>query len=320
MSSLLKITSPDKYLYFSAGLLAICAIYITQSQLSKFRLRCVSRPKAVPPDAGVDQTTEDAIRLGTLEILARGINVDIRNAALKIITDRATTDENIVHLLSQVRSSTPSQRLRSLRALRCCTYSTTLHKLCQKPTFSALVSCLNSTLPTDENPAGDPFSEKEALYILARLTGPYFIAREMLVDAGFVHWLASAKVPGYANVVEAVFDAEGIDLVDPSLTQIVNVLEESVEARGALEDAGLVPRARDACGGGSSAEGGRLGEGDEEGGRDDGQSETLVRNDFMGLGRARAGSTHGTTEPALDELLGDEALGMAGWDGEVFNL
>ncbi|CUS06743.1 unnamed protein product, partial [Tuber aestivum] len=320
MSFLLKTTTSNKYLYFSAGLLALYAIYTTHSQLSRFRLRCVSKPKVMPPDAGVDQTTEDAIKLETLETLARGINVDIRNAALKIITDRATTDENIVHLLSQVGSSTPSQRLRSLRALRCCTYSTTLHKLCQKPTFSALVSCLNSTLPTDENPAGDPFSEKEALYILARLMGLYFIAREMLVDAGFVHWLARAKVPGYANVVEAVFDTEGVDLVDPSLVQIVSVLEESVEARGALEDAGLMSRPGDARGGGSPAEEGRVGEGSEEGGRDNGQLETLVRNVFMGFGRERAGSTDGVMGPALDELLDDEALVMAGWNEEVLDL
>ncbi|KAG0125278.1 hypothetical protein HOY82DRAFT_153340 [Tuber indicum] len=319
MPILPQITPSDKYLYLSAGLLAIYAIYTTHSQLNKFRSRCVSKPKVVPPDAGVDQTTEDAIKLETLETLARGINVDIRNAALKIITDRATTDENIVHLLSQVRSSTPSQRLRSLRALRCCTYSTTLQKLCQKLTFSALVSCLNSALPTDENPAGDPFSEKEALYILARLMGLYFVGREMLVDTGFVLWLARAKVPGYANVVEAVFDDEGVDLVDPSLVQIVHVLQESVEARGALEDAGFMLRARDAGGGGGSPDGGRPGEG-SEGEREDGQLEALVRNVFMGIGRERAGSTNGTAEPALDELLDDEALVMAGWDEEVLDL
>lgn len=187
-----------------------------------------------------------------------------------------------------------------------------MHKLCQKRTFAALVGCLNSTLPTDENPAGDPFSEKEALYILARLMGLYFIPRQMLVEAGFVHWLAKAKVPGYANVVEAVFDLEGVDLVDPSLVQIINVLEESAEARGALEDAGLMSRGRGAGGGGGSAEGGRFGEGSEEE-RGDGELETLVRNVFRGLG----GSTNGVMEPALDELLDDEAPAVPEWDAEV---
>lgn len=141
--------------------------------------------------------------------------------------------------------------------------------------------------------------------------GLYFIPRQMLVEAGFVHWLAKAKVPGYANVVEAVFDLEGVDLVDPSLVQIINVLEESTEARGALEDAGLMSRGRGA-GGGGSAEGGRFGEGSEEE-RGDGELETLVRNVFRGLG----GSTNGVMEPALDELLDDEAPVVPEWDAEV---
>ncbi|RPB05307.1 hypothetical protein L873DRAFT_1663931 [Choiromyces venosus 120613-1] len=317
--SLLTLTPSDKYLYFSAGFLAIFAFYTAHTQLIKFRSRCVSKPKVIPPDAGVDQSTEDAIHLDTLETLARGINVDIRNAALKIITDRATTDENIIHLLSQVRSPIPHQRLRSLRALRCCTYSTTLSKLCQKPTFTALVACLNSTLPTVENPSGDPFSEKEALYILARLMGLYFIAREMLVEAGFVDWLGKVQVSGYVNVVEAVFDPEGVDLVDPSLVQIVNVLEESLEARGALVEAGLM-ESRGVDNGPMDMTGPARLRGGSEGEQDDGQLEALVRNVFMGIGRERAGSINGVMESALDELLDDEALVMAGWDEEVLDL
>jgi len=149
--------------------------------------------------------------------------------------------------------------------------------------------------------------------------GLYFIARDMLVEAGFVNWLARTKVPGYANVVEAVFDPEGVDLVDPSLVQIVNVLEESIEARGALEDAGLISRGRGAGGGGSSAEGGRFGEGGEEGGGDV-ELETLVRNVFRGLRRERAGSTNGVMEPALDELPDDEAPVVPEWDEDVLDL
>jgi len=146
--------------------------------------------------------------------------------------------------------------------------------------------------------------------------GLYFIPRQMLVEAGFVHWLGKVKVPGHANVVEAVFDLEGVDLVDPSLVQIINVLEESIEARGALEEAGLMSRGRGAGGGGSSAEGGRFGEGSEEEERGDGELETLVRNVFRGLG----GSTNGVIEPALDELLEDEAPAVPEWDAEVPDL
>lgn len=87
------------------GVFAAYALYTTQSQLKTFKKRCVSKPSPPPSsDAAVDRSTQDgssssntskkdsrmteqiltmdstAIRLETLEALARGINFDLRNA------------------------------------------------------------------------------------------------------------------------------------------------------------------------------------------------------------------------------------------------
>ncbi|RPB13037.1 hypothetical protein P167DRAFT_545056 [Morchella conica CCBAS932] len=151
------------------GLLALYAAYTTHSQLQAFKTRCVSKPPQQSNDAAVDRSTEDgsssdmrmveqiltmssaAIKLETLEALARGINFDLRNALV-------------------LPSFLPNGPFGAL---------------CTPRVFRTLVTTLKSTLP----PTPDSATEKEVIYILTQLMKSYFAAKEMAVQAGIVDWL-----------------------------------------------------------------------------------------------------------------------------------
>ncbi|KAH8152864.1 uncharacterized protein LAJ45_03090 [Morchella importuna] len=211
-------TTPP-YLYVLGGLLALYAAYTTHSQLQAFKTRCVSKPPQQSNDAAVDRSTEDAIKLETLEALARGINFDLRNAALKIITERATTPTNIDFLLTQISTRPPAPRLRALKALRCLAAAPgPFGALCTPRVFRTLVTTLKSTLP----PTPDSATEKEVIYILTQLMKSYFAAKEMAVQAGIVDWL------------------KAVDRSVVDVWEVLSCVNDTMEGRRLLVEAGLV--------------------------------------------------------------------------------
>ncbi|KAH0607742.1 uncharacterized protein H6S33_002776 [Morchella sextelata] len=233
-------TTPP-YLYILGGLLAIYAAYTTHSQLQAFRTRCVSKPPQQSNDAAVDRSTEDgsssdmrmaeqiltmpsaAIKLETLEALARGINFDLRNAALKIITERATTPGNIDFLLTQISTRPPAPRLRALKALRCLAAAPgPFGALCTPRVFRTLVTTLKSTLP----PTPDSATEKEVIYILTQLMKSYFAAKEMAVQAGIVDWL------------------KAVDRSVVDVWEVLSCVNDTMEGRRLLVEAELVQEER----------------------------------------------------------------------------
>lgn len=174
---------------------------------------------------------------------------------MKIITERATTDKNVDFLLKQIESRNAPARLRALKAMRCLSMSASLlsfpcacgsdsHRdqgsfvnLCTQRSFRALVTCLENTLP----PTPDVVTQKEALYILARLMTSFFQGKDMAVEAGIINWLKQVRVPGYENVVEAVFDPERFDANDISLWEVVNTIMDEYEGgRKLMIEAGLI--------------------------------------------------------------------------------
>lgn len=109
--------------------------------------------------------------------------------------------------------------------------------LCTQRSFRALVTCLENTLP----PTPDVVTQKEALYILARLMTSFFQGKDMAVEAGIINWLKQVRVPGYENVVEAVFDPERFDANDISLWEVVTTIMDEYEGgRKLMIEAGLI--------------------------------------------------------------------------------
>lgn len=181
-------------------------------------------------------------------------------SALKIITERATTDKSIDFLLKQVESRNTVGRLRALKAMRCLSMSASLSpfpcrcghdslshqgsfvNLCTQRTFRALVTCLENTLP----PTEDLVTQKEALYILARLMTSFFHGKDMAVEAGIIAWLKQVKCTGYPNVVAAVFDPGWFDANDISLWEIVTTIMDEYEGgRKLMIEAGLITAGED---------------------------------------------------------------------------
>lgn len=109
--------------------------------------------------------------------------------------------------------------------------------LCTQRTFRALVTCLENTLP----PTPDAATQKEALYILARLMTSFFQGKDMAVEAGIIDWLKKVTIPGYQNVVDATFDPERFDASDISLWEVVTTIMDDEEGgRKRLINAGLI--------------------------------------------------------------------------------
>lgn len=163
---------------------------------------------------------------------------------MKIITERATTPENIDFLLTQISTRPPTPRLHALKALRCLTttpgrypppltsnrYADNLKcplagpfgELCTPRVFRTLVTTLKNTLP----PTPDSATEKEVIYILTQLMKSYFVAKEMAVQAGIVDWL------------------KAVDRSVVDVWEVMSCVSDTMEGRRLLVDAGLVPDER----------------------------------------------------------------------------
>lgn len=227
---------------------------------------------------------------------------------MKIITERATTDKSVDFLLKQIESRNTVARLRALKAMRCLSMSASLSSffcscgsdshldqgsfvnLCTHRTFRALVTCLENTLP----PNDDLVTQKEALYILARLMTSFFQGKDMAVEAGIIDWLKKVEVTGYQNVVEAVFDPERFDANDISLWEVVTTIMDEYEGgRKLMIEAGLITASED----------------EDERGMDERGVEVEVEVEVVDVVTARAREQVG----ALDSLLPENIPGESNW-------
>ncbi|KAL7272241.1 hypothetical protein RUND412_004969 [Rhizina undulata] len=235
----------DKLLWFALGTFAVFAVVKTHSQLITFRKRCAVKPSETARDAGVDQTTEDAIKLDTLEALARGVNFDLRNVALKIIMERATTDKSLEYLIQQVESSHQPTRLRALKSVKFLSTSPCLHRICNQRIFNALVKVLRMTAANANPPNPYPpeiSGENDALQIISRLM-PYANGRTYAFEAGFLQWLKECRLPGCTDVSRPGVSYDSSD--DSGLWDIIRSFHDTTVGRELLSGAGLLPQRRE---------------------------------------------------------------------------
>jgi len=228
---------PVNYTWVSIAAFAVFAVYTTHSQLNTFKKRCAVKPDT--KTVGVEQTTEDAIKLETLQALARGVNPELRIAALKIITERALRESTLDYLVRQIDSDDASVRLRALKALKVLMQNASHKRLLLPELFRALVGALRKARAMPNGVPLESRGEREAIYIMTRLI-QFAQGHQFAVEAGIVDWLMDYKVPGYPNIIVAVFDPS----YEPSESSFYELLsglcEDGTPGRRLIQDSGMV--------------------------------------------------------------------------------
>ncbi|EWC45138.1 hypothetical protein DRE_06026 [Drechslerella stenobrocha 248] len=106
----------EGFLWFGLGIGCVLAYKLTVHQLEAFKQEC-----EIPPEDSretVDKATENALKLDTLATLSRGVNYNLSRAAVRIIAERAVSDDTLSTLLRRARSASPATRHAALKTLR----------------------------------------------------------------------------------------------------------------------------------------------------------------------------------------------------------
>ncbi|KAI5786363.1 hypothetical protein DFH27DRAFT_575227 [Peziza echinospora] len=221
----------DRIVWIALGAFAILAAATTTSQLTTFKKRCEVKPEARKDS--INQATEDAIKLETLAMLAKSVNFDLRNAALKILSERATTGQNYDYILSNLYSPDAEVRYKALRILIYLSSSAPIEpitRLCTLPTFRALISALLSSL-TEPTPRK---TERELFRILSRLMQ---FNRDLPIQAGIIEWFKRRP-----EVISAYFEPTKFDQLDVNLIVIIALLlHDTRDGKSIFEKAKLLP-------------------------------------------------------------------------------
>ncbi|MCJ1384857.1 hypothetical protein MMC17_007975 [Xylographa soralifera] len=192
----------DTIIWISLGIIGICGAFLVKTQLLAVRnaARVTRQEKTAEL---ISQHTEDALKLDTLRELAFGANQDIRNAALKIIVERAGQDSTYQILLQNVASkhiATRDQALVTIKYLSLGPARTATHSFA---TLKVIITCLcdminkNNTCQEgqDTNFEERQRPEKDALYIL--YSGMCSNSIREALRAGLVsRWLAKYPFGG----------------------------------------------------------------------------------------------------------------------------
>lgn len=223
------------------GVGTILAVCTTIWQLENFRKRAIKPPGT--RNVGVRQSTEDAIRLDTLKSLALGVNPELRGAALKILSERALKENTFSYVLDQAASNDSNKSLMALKVLGVLNQNVSAKRLIQPRIFNVLVGILQRVAESDYR-AHDPTwkrCEREAIALLSRLVSYSDECQMYAIQAGLIEWIKRSQVPGYPNLMFAVFDMERTEPIDPNLYDLLSALcDEGTVGRDCLLESGLV--------------------------------------------------------------------------------
>ncbi|KAF8469620.1 hypothetical protein BDZ91DRAFT_720585 [Kalaharituber pfeilii] len=208
-----RFLNDERFVWIAFGAFSIFAVITAHSQLCAFKKRCEVRTEQRRDN--INQETEDALKLETLAVLARSVNFDLRNAALKIIGERATTGDKYDYLLYQLYSPDPEVRLKALKVMIYLASGAPIepiNRLCTPQTFKALVHALMASL--DEPP--EICTERELFRILGRLMQ---FNHELAIQAGVIKWFERRP-----EVVAAYFEPNKFEQLDVNLIIIIALL------------------------------------------------------------------------------------------------
>ncbi|KAI5798884.1 hypothetical protein EDC01DRAFT_778479 [Geopyxis carbonaria] len=233
-----------RHTWLIIGGCSLLALYTTYRQLLDFKKRCALRSSDTR-NVGVEQSTEDAIKLETLESLAKGVNPELRAAAHKIITERAMRASSMQYMIAKVAGEDQTERLMALKALNILTQHAPPSRFTETPGF---FHTLVAALRTDEtNPSKSSTRlqcERETVTILARFM-THAEAQSQIVAAGIVDWLKAYHVSGYPNVIIAAFDPDRRgDPLDPNFYDLLTAICDEGGYRDRILDSGMVSNIR----------------------------------------------------------------------------
>ncbi|MCJ1338810.1 hypothetical protein MMC09_004099 [Bachmanniomyces sp. S44760] len=269
-------SSSDAVLFVGLGIFAYYAARIAHKQLLAVRAAAeITREEEKDVPELISQHTEDALKLKTLRELVDGANGDIRTAAIKIVTERATHGKTYSLLLEEIASKNPTRRLKALTSLKYLTTSpSNKENIYTYRTCRALTICLVDFLPppapvlpgsSSTSPSGTQVpdtnistrtpTERLALQILSRILPcnlPCALRAGVVTD-----WLAkypfgnirSVSSPPSSTQERCVRDIiqrlRMDDIEDPVMCEILYAIYMYPAGRKALRLAGLVGSAID---------------------------------------------------------------------------
>ncbi|KAA8893388.1 hypothetical protein FN846DRAFT_536970 [Sphaerosporella brunnea] len=212
--------SSEKLTWLLAGVGTIVAIYSTYWQLANYKQQAMVKPSGTR-SVGVEQSTEDAIKHSTLSILARGVNPELRSAALKILCERALKDDALSAILDKAESSDLSQNFVALRVLGLL-QNASPRRLVQLRVFEALLGVLRRS--SSAGGLETTRCQREALSLLSRLISLGDPAQQYAIDAGLLDWIKDSRAASYNSLLAEVVGMNRNEPIDQSLYDLLSTL------------------------------------------------------------------------------------------------
>lgn len=199
-------------------------------------------------------TKSEALKLETLQQLAEGANQDIRTAAIKIITERASQGPTFELLLQDIAGTNKPRRNKALKALKYLGKITGRDTFANYATFKALIDCLYRFFDDKEayphgfgsytNQHHRPEAEQDAMFVLC------VACRGKMAEvlrAGLVtRWLAKYPFGGFETpdtakqlLIKHLKNHE-TEWSDPTMTEILRFVDSEPEGRRQLRNHGLL--------------------------------------------------------------------------------
>ncbi|CCX30129.1 hypothetical protein FPQ18DRAFT_412880 [Pyronema domesticum] len=236
----------DKLTWTLCGVGTLIALYTTYWQLTDFKRRTILKPSSTR-SVGVEQATEDgipsgdldhgirlsteaAIKLSTLSALARGVNPELRNAALKILCERSLKDEAFSELLTKAEAQDLNANYQALRVLYLLSNNVSPRRLAVPRVFGALVGILRRTITLSvERHHNALRCQREAISLLNRLIQLGDECQQYATDAGLTEWFKECRDAGYYNVLDHHLDQSLLELLATICRRDSTMREEVIE-------------------------------------------------------------------------------------------
>lgn len=214
-----------------------------------FRERCVVRPDSKGSQDGSENSDQDvvindgkllltlekAIKLETLQTIARGPNYDLRHAAVKIICQRAITGRPFEEILSNATSKNPKirwQALKSLRGIYQLISFTHVPQEMQPRVFKAVIDSLYISMNQGTvNPLYN--SEMEAFRFLQRVIVGWSRNTGLAVEAGLVQFLADYSKKHGGIIEKYILNRFGTE-IHPVIGDVVDAVYTNPKGRAQL--------------------------------------------------------------------------------------
>ncbi|PGH18494.1 hypothetical protein AJ80_04464 [Polytolypa hystricis UAMH7299] len=253
----LTLKSDDRILWLCLGVSLYFAVRGIAAELHRVRGLTEIKNKE-KEDHVIGEGTEDALKLETLQKLSESTSFDLRCAALRIISERATKGSTRDLLLEDLASKDTIRRGKALNALyfllsnRALARSSVSTRLKDLPTYTAVIDCLCNFLDehTEETsqtlspilPKTRPLGEKKALSTLNLILAENIPAA---LEAGVVsRWLV--KYPFPCTIHDEASRQNIVTLMktwwtdDAVMSSIVNTLSSNQEGVKQLRKYGLM--------------------------------------------------------------------------------